>query len=46
MLSETDVAIQTGIFPKGSNKRDGKCVATDKVPAVFVEVLPITFTVD
>jgi hypothetical protein len=45
-LSEADVAIETGIFQMVSIKGMEKKCATDKLRAVFVQVLPITFTVD
>jgi hypothetical protein len=46
MLSEADVAIETGIFQRVPIIGMEKKSATDKLRAVFVEVLPINFTVD
>jgi hypothetical protein len=45
MLSELDVAIETDIFQRVSIKGMEKKCATDKLRAVFFEVLPITCTV-
>jgi len=46
MLSEPDVGIETGILKRVPIKGMEKKCATDKLRAVFVEVLPITCTVD